>query len=50
MAQEPPWIDLMSNSTVKSLRKFFAVNTGVARRPDAVRDHQGRVAVYPTEL
>ena len=27
MAHEPPWIDLMSSSTVKSLRKISAVNT-----------------------
>src|SRR5436190_359108 len=27
MAQEPPWIDLMSSSTVRSLRKFSAVNS-----------------------
>jgi hypothetical protein len=26
MAHEPPWIDLMSSSTVKSLRKISAVN------------------------
>jgi hypothetical protein len=26
MAQEPPWIDLMSSSTVRSQRKFSAVN------------------------
>lgn len=32
MAQEPPWIDLMSSSTVKSLRKFSAVNRRLARR------------------
>jgi hypothetical protein len=27
MAHEPPWIDLMASSTVKSLRRLSAVNT-----------------------